>query len=99
MLNSQLVDVRKYSYFVLVDSSVRGPFIPPYLPVSQASAECPIHKLLEDCHCLHCLDSLTGIQKTIYLTPGILTNCCRLVTTVPESLLSHLGTQVLTTNN
>ena len=33
MLNSGKVNVKKYTYFVLVDSSVRGPFIPPYVPV------------------------------------------------------------------
>lgn len=33
MLNSGQIDTRKYSYFVLVDASVRGPFISPYVPV------------------------------------------------------------------
>lgn len=38
MLNSGLVDTKKYKYFVLVDSSVRGPYIPPYVPVSTFDA-------------------------------------------------------------
>ena len=33
MLNSGKVNIKKYSYFVLVDASVRGPFISPYVPV------------------------------------------------------------------
>ena len=33
MLNSGKINVKKYTYFVLVDSSVRGPFIAPYVPV------------------------------------------------------------------
>lgn len=36
MLNSGQIDVKKYSYFVVVDASVRGPFIAPYVPVSNA---------------------------------------------------------------
>lgn len=33
MLNSGKINVKPYNYFVLVDASVRGPFIAPYVPV------------------------------------------------------------------
>ena len=37
MLNSGQVNIKKYSYFVIVDASVRGPFISPYVPVSNST--------------------------------------------------------------
>lgn len=33
LLRSGEVNVQKYKYFVLLNSSVRGPFLPPYVPV------------------------------------------------------------------
>lgn len=31
-LEHKLVDIRKYKYFIMLNSSVRGPFLPPYWP-------------------------------------------------------------------
>ena len=39
LLRSGEVNVQKYKYFVLLNSSVRGPFLPPYVPVSSSKGQ------------------------------------------------------------
>ena len=34
LLRSGEIRLQRYKYFILMNSSVRGPFIPPYVPVS-----------------------------------------------------------------
>ena len=37
LLRSQEVNIKKYKYFVLLNSSVRGPYLPVYVPVRPQS--------------------------------------------------------------
>lgn len=37
-LEKGIFDPAKYKYFILLNSSVRGPFLPPYWPVSSGGA-------------------------------------------------------------
>jgi hypothetical protein len=32
-LNTQNINIHHYKYFIFLNSSVRGPFLPPYIPV------------------------------------------------------------------
>ena len=33
IMSAGMVDVEDYKYFIMINSSVRGPYAPPYLPV------------------------------------------------------------------
>ena len=38
IMSAGMVDIEDYKYFIMINSSVRGPYAPPYMPVGLASA-------------------------------------------------------------
>ena len=36
IMSAGMVDVEDYKYFIMINSSVRGPYAPPYMPVGLA---------------------------------------------------------------
>lgn len=80
LLNSGKVAVKKYRFFVLVDASVRGPFIAPYVPVSPPPS-LSIHPLSSSYSCqpLLCLagGTISNIQH-----PGIDTSAATCILAV-----------------
>ena len=45
LLHSGQVKLSHYRFFVVTNSSVRGPFVPPYIPVSWLSFDCKANLL------------------------------------------------------
>ena len=37
IMSAGMVDLEDYKYFIMINSSVRGPYAPPYLPVGSLS--------------------------------------------------------------